>query len=74
MMTPRDRVIVATARAQGVILTMNALLRDMGIANMVDEGKTAKLDEVAMNAYKMLNEVRELWDYDPVKDGENDDE
>ena len=74
MMTPRDRVIVATARAQGVILTMNALLRDMGITNMVDESKTAKLDEVAMNAYKMLTEVRELWDYDPAKDGENDDE
>ena len=70
MMTPRDRVIVATARAQGVILTMNALLRDMGITNMVDESKTAKLDEVAMNAYKMLTEVRELWDYDPAKDGD----
>ena len=70
MMTPRDRVIIATARAQGVILTMNALLRDMGIANMVDDGKTAKLDEVTMNAFKMLNEVRELWDYDPGKDGE----
>lgn len=65
MMTPRDRVIVATARAQGVIMTMGALLRDMGIANMVDDDKTAKLDEVATNTIHMLNEVRQLWDYDP---------
>lgn len=57
--------MVATARAQGVIMTMGALLRDMGIANMVDEGKTGKLDEVVGNSIHSLNEVAQLWDYAP---------
>ena len=61
-MTPRDRVIVATARAQGVILTMNALLRDMGIANMVDEGKTGELGAVVRGTVNALSEVARLWD------------
>ena len=46
MMTPKERVLVATARAQGVIMTMGALLH-------------------------ALNEVAQLWDYDP-KAGEGD--
>lgn len=62
MMTPRDRVLTATARAQGVIMTMGALLRDMGIANMVDDGKTGKLDDVVGNSIHALNEVAQLWD------------
>lgn len=49
--------MVATARAQGVIMTMGALLRDMGIANMVDEGKTGKLDEVVGISIHALNEA-----------------
>ena len=57
--------MVATARAQGVIMTMGALLRDMGIANMVDEGKTGKLDEVVTHSIKALNEAAQLWDYAP---------
>lgn len=57
--------MVATARAQGVIMTMGALLRDMGIANMVDEGKTGKLDEVVDNSIHALNEAAQLWDYAP---------
>ncbi|MBQ6120258.1 MAG: hypothetical protein IJI59_00810 [Clostridia bacterium] len=65
MMTPKERVLVATARAQGVIMTMGALLRDMGIANMVDEGKTGKLDEVVDNSIHALNEAAQLWDYAP---------
>ena len=63
--------MVATARAQGVIMTMGALLRDMGIVNMVDEGKTEKLDEVVANSIHALNEVAQLWDYDP-KAGDGD--
>lgn len=57
--------MVATARAQGVIVTMGALLRDMGIANMVDEGKTGKLDEVVGNSIHALNEAAQLWNYAP---------
>lgn len=57
--------MVATARAQGVIMTMGALLRDMGIANMVDDGKTGKLDEVVGNSIHALNEAAQLWDYAP---------
>ena len=57
--------MTVTARAQGVILTMGALLRDMGIANMVDEGKTGKLDEVVGNSIHALNEAAQLWDYAP---------
>ena len=63
--------MVATAMAQGVIMTMGALLRDMGIANMVDEGKTGKLDELVANSIHALNEVAQLWNYDP-KAGEGD--
>ena len=63
--------MVATARAQGVIMTMGALLRDMGIANMVDDGKTGKLDDVVAHSIHALNEVAQLWDYDP-KAGEGD--
>lgn len=62
MMTPRDRVLTATARAQGVILTMGALLRDMGIANMVDEGKTGELGAVVRGTVNALSEVARLWD------------
>lgn len=65
MMTPRDRVLTATARAQGVIMTMGALLRDMGIANMVDEGKTGKLDDIVAHSIHALNEVVHLWDGNP---------
>lgn len=54
--------MVATARAQGVIMTMGALLRDMGIANMVDDGKTGKLDDVVGNSIHALNEVVQLMD------------
>lgn len=57
--------MTATARAQGVIMTMGALLRDMGIANMVDDGKTGKLDEVVGNSIHALNEAAQLWDYAP---------
>ena len=53
---------MATARAQGVILTMGALLRDMGIANMVDEGKTGELGAVVSGTVNALNEVARLWD------------
>ena len=62
MMTPRDRVLTVTARAQGVILTMGALLRDMGIANMVDEGKTGELGAVVRGTVNALSEVARLWD------------
>lgn len=65
MMTPRDIALIATARAQGVIMTMGALLRDMGIANMVDEGKTGKVDEVVTHSIHALNEVAQLWDGNP---------
>lgn len=54
--------MTATARAQGVILTMGALLRDMGIANMVDEGKTGELGAVVSGTVNALNEVARLWD------------
>lgn len=63
--------MVATARAQGVIMTMGALLRDMGIANMVDEGKTGKLDEVVANSIHALNEAAQLWNYAP-ESGDSD--
>lgn len=64
MMTPRDRVLVATARAQGVLMTMGALLRDMGIANMVPDDKTAALEEVVGHTIHALNEAAQLWDCD----------
>lgn len=54
--------MTATARAQGVILTMGALLRDMGIANMVDEGKTGELGAVVRGTVNALSEVARLWD------------
>lgn len=72
MMTPRDRVLTATAMAQGVILTMGALLRDMGIANMVDDGKTGKLDKVVSGTIHALNEVAKLWDNSPEAGGDDD--
>jgi hypothetical protein len=43
-------------------MTMGALLRDMGIANMVDDGKTGKLDDLVVNSIHALNEVAQLWD------------
>ncbi|MBQ1788568.1 MAG: hypothetical protein II008_00185 [Oscillospiraceae bacterium] len=43
-------------------MTMGALLRDMGIANMVDDGQTGKLDDVVGNSIHALNEVAQLWD------------
>lgn len=53
-------------------MTMGALLRDMGIANMVDDGKTGKLDEVVSGTIHALNEVAKLWDNSPEAGGDDD--
>jgi hypothetical protein len=43
---------------------MGALLRDMGIANMVPDDKTAALEEVVGHTIHALNEAAQLWDGD----------
>lgn len=50
-------IVAEITRAQGVIMTMFALIRDMGIANMVDDGKDGKLGEVVNDAIMGLNSI-----------------
>ena len=72
MMTPRDRVITEVSRAQGVMMTMYALIRDMGIANMVEEGKTGELESVVGATLKGIQKVVDLWDGSPDAEDENE--
>lgn len=74
MMKNRDKVIAEIGRAQGVMMTMYALRRDMVIANMVDEDKNGKLGDVLGDTMQGLDSIVEAWDYDPTQDEENDDE
>lgn len=74
MMKNRDKVIAEIGRAQGVMMTMYALLRDMGIVNMVDEEKNGKLGDVLGDTMQGLDSIVEAWDYDPTQDEENHDE
>ena len=67
-MTPKDNVIAELSRAQGVLMTLYALIRDMGIANMVDEDKNGKLGDVIGDTMQGLNSILDAWDYDPSKD------
>ena len=67
-------MVYETGRAQGVIMTMYALLRDMGIANMVDDDKDGKLGAVTADTVQGLNEIVELWDSDPAQEADGGDD
>lgn len=61
-MTPRDNVIYATGKAEGVLCALYAIVRDMTIGGLVDEGKDGKLGDVIGDTIMALNYVREAWD------------
>lgn len=61
-MTPREQIIAQVSRAQGVLMTLYGLVRDIEIASLVDDGKTGELGGVVMDTIHGLNRVVDLWD------------
>lgn len=74
MKNNRDKVIYEVARVTGVMMTMYGMLRDMGICNMVDDGKVGVLGGVVQGAVDGLGRIVEMWDYDPEQDEGGGDE
>lgn len=72
MLKPRDEVIAEISRAEGVMMTMYALIRDMGITNKVEADKDGKLGDVLGDAMNGLQRVVELWDTDPAEEAEDE--
>lgn len=69
MKNPRDKMIAEISRAEGVMMAMYAMLRDMGIVSMVDEDKNGKLGDVLGDTLNGLNYVIDLWDGEADADG-----
>ncbi len=61
MMTPRENVMVATAKAEGVLCTLYAIVRDMNIGQLVDKNENGKLGDVIGDTLAGLEYVREAW-------------
>ena len=61
MMTPKENVMVATAKAEGVLCALYAIVRDMNIGQLVDENKNGKLGDVIGDTLAGLEYVREVW-------------
>lgn len=64
--TPRDTMIAEISRAEGVIMTLYALVRDCQIGAMVDEAANGKMGDVIGDTLEGLNRVIHLWDGDDV--------
>jgi len=61
MMTPRENVMVATAKAEGVLCALYAIVRDMNIGGLVDKNENGKLGDVIGDTLEGLAYVREAW-------------
>ena len=61
MLTPREKVMVATAKAEGVLCALYGIVRDMDICNMVDKNENGKLGDVVADTLAGLEYVRASW-------------
>lgn len=61
MMTPRENVMVATAKAEGVLCALYGIVRDMNIGQLVDKNENGKLGDVINDTLAGLIYVREAW-------------
>lgn len=61
MMTPRENVMVATAKAEGVLCALYAIVRDMNIGELVDKNENGKLGDVVGDTLAGLEYVRQAW-------------
>lgn len=60
----KQTIIAEIGRAGGVMMTMYALIRDMGIANMVDDDKNGKLGDVLGDTMHGLNGIIDIINAD----------
>lgn len=72
MLTPREIVMIATAKAEGVMCALYGLVRDMNIGGLVDKDENGKLGDVVADTLAGLTYVREAWSFesDDDKDAE----
>ena len=61
MMTPRENVMIVTAKAEGVLCALYAIVRDMNIGELVDKNENGKLGDVVADTLAGLEYVREAW-------------
>lgn len=61
MMTPRENVMIATAKAEGVLCALYGIVRDMNISQLVDKNENGKLGDVIGDTLAGLEFVREAW-------------
>lgn len=61
MLTPRENVMIATAKAEGVLCALYGIIRDMNIGNLVDRNENGKLGDVIGDTLAGLEYVREAW-------------
>ena len=61
MLTPRENVMITTAKAEGVLCALYGIVRDMNICNLVDKNENGKLGDVIADTLTGLEYVREAW-------------
>ncbi len=61
MLTPREKVMVATAKAEGVLCALYGIIRDMNIGSLVDKNENGKLGDVIGDTLAGLKYVRQAW-------------
>ena len=61
MLTPRENVMIATAKAEGVLCALYGIVRDMNIGSLVDKNENGKLGDVIGDTLAGLEYVREAW-------------
>ena len=61
MLTPRENVMIATAKAEGVLCALYGIVRDMNIGGLVDNNENGKLGDVIGDTLAGLEYVREAW-------------
>lgn len=61
MLTPRENVMIATAKAEGVLCALYGIIRDMNIGQLVDKDENGKLGDVVADTLAGLEYVRQAW-------------